>query len=174
MEYSIFRTICFSFFWNTNYRESDREKYKFHKIFFCEILHACLKVFVFVRSFCSFVCLCIVSTPFFVLVDGGFGSWSSFKDCSEECGEGYQERTRQCNKPAPAHGGEDCLGETTDSRVCKLKECPGKRFVRFLEFLCSKIHVEKSVFESFLEISFLHMCVGSPFGFASENLYVLF
>uniref|UniRef100_A0A7M5TX24 Hemicentin-1 n=1 Tax=Clytia hemisphaerica TaxID=252671 RepID=A0A7M5TX24_9CNID len=57
-------------------------------------------------------------------VNGGFSEWSSYGVCSKTCGGGTQERKRECNTPKPAHGGENCKGETQQSRTCKLKECP--------------------------------------------------
>jgi len=53
-------------------------------------------------------------------VNGGFGSWTKFGECSETCGEGSQLRTRMCNKPRPAHGGKTCSGSIVNRRSCKL------------------------------------------------------
>jgi len=82
----------------------------------------------------------IISFIFFV-VDGGFGSWSSYGACSETCGEGTQERTRECDKPAPAHGGEECLGEWKQAKQCKVKECPGMFFfnIRSYNSICCDV-----------------------------------
>lgn len=60
-----------------------------------------------------------------VSVDGGFTTWSNYGSCSKPCGIGYHERTRSCTNPPPAHGGYDCVGERSESRQCKVKECPG-------------------------------------------------
>ena len=51
--------------------------------------------------------------------------WSAFGECSRTCGDGTQERTRSCTNPSPAHGGKECVGNTKESRQCKVKECPG-------------------------------------------------
>ena len=59
------------------------------------------------------------------LVDGSFGEWSDFSECSEKCGPGVQSRRRECNNPLPAFGGKVCIGEATQQRECKLRECPG-------------------------------------------------
>ena len=61
-------------------------------------------------------------------VDGKFSSWSSWGACSNQCGDGTQTRSRTCNNPTPAHGGNDCQGNPQESRTCKLKECPGNDY----------------------------------------------
>ena len=34
-------------------------------------------------------------------------------------------RRRQCNNPAPAHGGDHCPGHNTNSAPCNMQNCPG-------------------------------------------------
>ncbi|XP_065335644.1 semaphorin-5B [Cloeon dipterum] len=43
-------------------------------------------------------------------VDGSWGSWSAWSSCAYKQGSGdqCQCRIRQCNNPAPQHGGKDC------------------------------------------------------------------
>ena len=48
------------------------------------------------------------------------GEYADFGDCSKTCGDGIQ--TRLCNKPAPANGGADCIGDAT--KACNLGKCP--------------------------------------------------
>jgi len=62
--------------------------------------------------------------PFF-LVDGKWATWSEYGTCSETCGVGDKIRSRKCNNPPPAHGGENCIGEDKQTLECTLKECPG-------------------------------------------------
>ena len=50
-----------------------------------------------------------------------FGEWSN---CSVDCGNGEQERTRKIEKAA-AFGGNNCTGLGKETRACKIKECPG-------------------------------------------------
>ena len=59
------------------------------------------------------------------LVDGGYGPWSEFSACSTTCGDGLKHRSRQCNQPAPEHGGRNCnhLGYAKEDAVCNLGEC---------------------------------------------------
>jgi len=60
------------------------------------------------------------------VVNGGYGEWSPYSECSATCGEGFKERERVCNNPLPANGGADCaaLGEATETSKCNLKACP--------------------------------------------------
>ena len=71
---------------------------------------------------------CIISS---VLVDGGFGSWSSWGSCTTTCG-GVKTRTRPCDSPKPINGGEDCkdLGLSYDKKTCRTS-CPGNSFLLF-------------------------------------------
>ena len=62
----------------------------------------------------------------FYIVDGGWAEWSEFAVCSSSCGEGNQKRSRKCVNPKPAHGGDECIGDSVESKDCKLRECPGK------------------------------------------------
>merc|ERR1712236_130756 len=57
-------------------------------------------------------------------VDGDFGEWSEWGICSRTCGTGSSHRSRLCNSPAPAFGGEPCLGEYQESATCNSQECP--------------------------------------------------
>ena len=41
------------------------------------------------------------------------------------CGEGNQKRSRKCENPNPAHGGDECIGDSVETKDCKLRECPG-------------------------------------------------
>ena len=60
-----------------------------------------------------------------VLVDGGWSVWGSWTSCSKTCGTGTRSRTRTCDNPAPAHGGEDCQGSDYDTGDCNTTPCQG-------------------------------------------------
>ncbi|XP_062437683.1 hemicentin-1 [Rhea pennata] len=66
----------------------------------------------------------LVRAPLTVQVHGGFSDWFDWRPCSVTCGQGVQERIRQCNNPLPANGGRRCEGPDTDVRSCHNKPCP--------------------------------------------------
>ncbi|XP_058824477.1 A disintegrin and metalloproteinase with thrombospondin motifs 12 [Topomyia yanbarensis] len=57
-------------------------------------------------------------------VDGGWGEWSSWSECSRECGAGIAKQTRECDHPSPAHGGLFCIGERARYKTCNTHSCP--------------------------------------------------
>ena len=65
------------------------------------------------------------------IVNGGWSDWSSFGDCSKTCGGGEKTRYRTCTNPAPANGGKDCMGSSSDSMSCNEQGCPGQYTVYF-------------------------------------------
>ncbi|XP_034312530.2 SCO-spondin isoform X1 [Magallana gigas] len=55
-------------------------------------------------------------------VDGVFGNWSQWYDCSVTCGGGVQWRNRSCI--GPFYGGKDCSGAFEESSTCNTHPCP--------------------------------------------------
>ena len=41
-------------------------------------------------------------------VDGEWGLWSEYSQCSARCGKGIKRRERECNSPSPKNGGNEC------------------------------------------------------------------
>lgn len=58
-----------------------------------------------------------------VPIDGHWGRWSSWNQCSATCGQGTRTRTRRCSDPPPQNGGKQCTGNSTQSGDCKLRTC---------------------------------------------------
>ncbi|KAI8488027.1 hypothetical protein Bbelb_341450 [Branchiostoma belcheri] len=56
-------------------------------------------------------------------VNGQWSAWSGWSDCSTTCGNGVQERMRTCDTPAPANGGLDCVGLSTEQQQCDSGDC---------------------------------------------------
>lgn len=62
---------------------------------------------------------------FLTTVDGQWGPWRGWSDCSQTCGGGTRNRTRLCNNPRPEFGGLDCAGDETEIEECSSQGCPG-------------------------------------------------
>ncbi|XP_052703574.1 A disintegrin and metalloproteinase with thrombospondin motifs adt-1-like [Crassostrea angulata] len=58
------------------------------------------------------------------IIDGSWGSWGQWGTCSVTCGGGQRSRTRICDNPAPANGGLDCPGASSDYGDCSTDACP--------------------------------------------------
>lgn len=65
-----------------------------------------------------------------IKVDGHWGKWGPFGDCSRSCDGGVQLAKRECNNPVPENGGKYCYGLRIKHRSCNLNPCPdtGKSF----------------------------------------------
>jgi hypothetical protein len=58
-------------------------------------------------------------------IHGNWSVWSQWSECSTTCGTGTQDRERECNNPAPQYGGDNCTGESAETRSClDLPPCP--------------------------------------------------
>ncbi|XP_048756323.1 papilin-like isoform X2 [Ostrea edulis] len=57
-------------------------------------------------------------------VDGQWGSWSAYGECSVKCGNGTKTRMRTCNNPSPQYGGLNCAGNSNQSITCTANKCP--------------------------------------------------
>ncbi|KAL3886510.1 hypothetical protein ACJMK2_026495 [Sinanodonta woodiana] len=55
-------------------------------------------------------------------VDGNWGTWGIWSNCM--CNTGTHNRTRECNNPLPARGGDDCFGDQYEQESC-VHQCPG-------------------------------------------------
>ncbi|GCC29770.1 hypothetical protein chiPu_0008212 [Chiloscyllium punctatum] len=58
-------------------------------------------------------------------VDGNWGPWQAWNDCSVSCGGGEKRRLRMCNNPVPSSGGRSCPGDGSQVSRCKVQPCPG-------------------------------------------------
>lgn len=62
---------------------------------------------------------------YIALVDGGYGEWSGWSECTKTCGKAYKQRERKCDSPTPSNGGKQCGVGGTQVKVCPQKLCPG-------------------------------------------------
>ncbi|ESO90271.1 hypothetical protein LOTGIDRAFT_66885, partial [Lottia gigantea] len=51
-------------------------------------------------------------------VDGNWGEWSDFSDCSTTCDGGTQNRTRLCDNPEPSNDGATCPPPGSETSSC--------------------------------------------------------
>ncbi|EMP27287.1 A disintegrin and metalloproteinase with thrombospondin motifs 12, partial [Chelonia mydas] len=57
------------------------------------------------------------------MINGGWGTWSSWSHCTRTCGAGVQSAERHCNNPEPQFGGKYCTGERKRYRMCNIVPC---------------------------------------------------
>ncbi|KAI4459037.1 adamts a disintegrin and metalloprotease with thrombospondin motifs protease [Holotrichia oblita] len=51
-------------------------------------------------------------------VDGGWGSWSDWSECTRTCGSGVAIQERHCENPRPKNGGKYCEGDHMRHKIC--------------------------------------------------------
>ncbi|XP_078388307.1 A disintegrin and metalloproteinase with thrombospondin motifs 8-like [Cetorhinus maximus] len=73
-----------------------------------------------------------------VVVQGSWGSWSPWGECSRTCGGGVQFSFRECNDPVPQNGGKYCEGQRTRYRSCNTQDCLNNNGKSFREEQCEK------------------------------------
>lgn len=56
-------------------------------------------------------------------IDGNWGPWSSWSECSAMCGGGFRFRRRKCDDPRPQNGGMECIGCDMDYEICNQQQC---------------------------------------------------
>ncbi|KAJ8979150.1 hypothetical protein NQ317_016770 [Molorchus minor] len=67
-------------------------------------------------------CVPMMEPP--VPIDGGWGEWSSWSECTRSCGAGVSVMKRVCDHPRPTAGGRFCVGERKRYRICNTNACP--------------------------------------------------
>ncbi|XP_050328121.1 A disintegrin and metalloproteinase with thrombospondin motifs 12 isoform X1 [Bactrocera neohumeralis] len=70
-------------------------------------------------------------------INGSWGAWSKWSDCSRTCGGGVSTQKRECNNPVPANGGLFCIGERKRYKICNHQPCPVGE-ISFRAHQCSK------------------------------------
>uniref|UniRef100_A0A1A8PG61 ADAM metallopeptidase with thrombospondin type 1 motif, 1 n=5 Tax=Nothobranchius TaxID=28779 RepID=A0A1A8PG61_9TELE len=69
-------------------------------------------------------------------VNGGWGIWGPWGDCSRTCGGGVQYSFRACDNPLPKNGGKYCEGKRIQYRSCNTEACPETNGLTFREEQC--------------------------------------
>ncbi|XP_059089000.1 coadhesin-like isoform X1 [Tigriopus californicus] len=63
--------------------------------------------------------------PVFCPIDGGWGEWTSWGECSGTCGTTTMSRNRECSNPPMKHNGKPCPGQMKEFQQCEfLGPCP--------------------------------------------------
>lgn len=57
-------------------------------------------------------------------IDGGWGPYGVWSECTAKCGSGFRLRRRRCDSPVPKNGGLECIGCSVDYEVCNTELCP--------------------------------------------------
>ena len=59
-------------------------------------------------------------------IPGNWGEWGEWSDCvaAEDSCHGKNMKTRECNNPAPQHGGAECSGPSSKENFCDIEDCP--------------------------------------------------
>ena len=96
---------------------------------------------------------CFLFLILLTAVNGGWSNWSGYTECSRSCGGGTQTRNRSCTNPSPQHGGLNCRGNSSESRPCGIKLCPGA-----MQNIQAPLHV---LSEIFLLLYYLHQILNS-------------
>ena len=60
---------------------------------------------------------------YIVPVQGGWSEWTETVKCTSPCIDGIEKFERRCNNPAPKFGGEDCVGNSTETISCGSTAC---------------------------------------------------
>ncbi|KAL1130617.1 hypothetical protein AAG570_011859 [Ranatra chinensis] len=72
-------------------------------------------------------------------VDGGWGPWQNYGECSRSCGGGVKKAARLCDSPPPANGGRYCVGKRVKYKSCSTRECPSTA-IDFREQQCAQFN----------------------------------
>ena len=61
--------------------------------------------------------------------NGQWSYWDSWSACTVSCGGGVRSRNRSCTEPPPQNGGDDCVGDSIQSKICNTFMCPGQHII---------------------------------------------
>ena len=84
-------------------------------------------LYILLISICSGSALHINDISLILIVNGRWGVFGDWEECPVTCGGGTRNRFRECNNPAPQHGGDTCTvdGSTYfETETCNHHACP--------------------------------------------------
>ncbi|XP_023817474.1 A disintegrin and metalloproteinase with thrombospondin motifs 8 [Oryzias latipes] len=73
-----------------------------------------------------------------ILVDGSWGAWGPWQQCSRTCGGGVEFSHRECTDPEPQNGGKYCEGQRVRYQSCNTLPCANDKGKSFREEQCEK------------------------------------
>ncbi|KAM6959232.1 LOW QUALITY PROTEIN: A disintegrin and metalloproteinase with thrombospondin motifs 8 [Aplochiton taeniatus] len=79
----------------------------------------------------------VVARPL-VVVDGNWGAWGTWQQCSRTCGGGVEFSYRECTDPVPQNGGKYCEGQRVKYQSCNTQPCRDNNGKSFREEQCEK------------------------------------
>lgn len=56
-------------------------------------------------------------------VNGGWGDFGAWSECTRSCGGGISFSERECNNPVPSNRGRFCIGERRKLKICNPGVC---------------------------------------------------
>ena len=65
-------------------------------------------------------------------VNGSWGEWEQWEDCTASCDGGNQSRSRVCDSPEPAFGGTNCTDDgssASETQRCNENNCTGDNII---------------------------------------------
>lgn len=71
--------------------------------------------------YCTDLPPCPPPVPF--SIDGNWGPFGDWSECSAPCGGGFRFRQRKCDDPAPMNQGIDCIGCNVEYEQCNKQPC---------------------------------------------------
>ena len=74
----------------------------------------------------SYIALNQNNSIFHVQVNGKWGRWSDWSQCSVTCDRGEEKRSRECDSPLPMGNGSNCSGKSNETRECNRAPCTRK------------------------------------------------
>ena len=74
----------------------------------------------------SMVCLGWFAVHHVLKRDGGWGEWTSWSTCADDC---RKTRSRLCDNPTPVLLGKDCVGYNNQSESCSGGYCRGEGII---------------------------------------------
>lgn len=83
-----------------------------------------------VNSFWVIYVFMYVLLVYIISVNGNWGSWQQWAECSSSCGGGERTRVRLCNSPSPSNVGRPCPGDSSQLARCNGHSCPGEAFFK--------------------------------------------